>query len=130
MLQALAKRGEDQGADLRLFETLVRLHRAGEGEEFVALKPAGTQELPFVEADQALESGSVERVVQLVTDEVSTGIRSRFARALEAKKHADESVEAGRAFVAAYVEFMHYVEGLYVKAQAQSVHHAEAHKEQ
>ena len=32
---------------------------------------------------------------------------------IEAKKHADESVEAGRHFVHAYAEFVHYVDGVY-----------------
>ncbi len=30
----------------------------------------------------------------------------------EAKKQADESVEGGRAFVEAYVEYVHFVEGI------------------
>jgi hypothetical protein len=41
------------------------------------------------------------------------GIRERFRRALETKKHADKSVTAGREFVEAYVIFTHYVEELH-----------------
>jgi len=44
---------------------------------------------------------------------------------IETMKHKDESVEAGRAFVAAYVDFMHYVEGIHAAA-AKSGHHHEA----
>ncbi len=111
-------------ADQFFFETLVRIHRAGEGAPFTGLKPAGTPLDPAIrEADTALEGGSVGKVVKLVTDEAAAGIRKRFAEVLEKKRHAEDSVEAGRAFVAAYVEYVHYVEGLHQTAQAGSAHH-------
>ena len=114
-------------ADQFFFETLVRIHRAGEGEPFTGLKPAGTDPGPVVrEADQALETGSVDKVVKLVTDGVAAGIRQRFAEARERKKHADESVEAGRELVAAYVEYVHYAEGLHETAQGSGAHLADA----
>ncbi len=40
-------------------------------------------------------------------------MRERFEHLVEAKKHKDESVEAGRKWVEAYVTFVHYVEGLH-----------------
>jgi hypothetical protein len=54
----------------------------------------------------------VDALVKLVTGEVGAGIRQRFARAFEMRKHADESVEAGREYVEAYVQYVHYVERL------------------
>jgi hypothetical protein len=114
-------------ADQFFFETLVRVHRAGEGEPFTGLKPAGTEINPaVVEADKALETGSADKVVKLVTDDAAAGIRQRFAEAREKKKHADESVEAGREFVAAYVEYVHYVEGLHETAQGAGAQHEDA----
>lgn len=111
-------------ADQFFFETLVRVHRAGEGAPFTGLKPAGaTIEPPIREADNAIETGSVDKVVQLVTEEAATGIRKRFAEAREKKKCADEDVDAGREFVAAYVEYVHYVEGLHETAQGAGAHH-------
>lgn len=113
-------------ADQFFFETLVRVHRAGEGAPFTGLKPAGSDLGPAVEhADKALESGSVESVVKLVTEDVAAGIRRRFAVVQEKKKHAEQSVEAGREFVAAYVEYVHYVEGLHELAAGSSAgaHH-------
>lgn len=101
-------------ADQYFFETLVRVHRAGEGAPYTGLKPAGTDLGPAIEAaDKALESGSVEKLVEQVTDEAAAGIRKRFAAAHEKKAHAGHNVEAGRAFVAAYVEYVHYAEGLH-----------------
>ncbi len=110
-------------ADMYFLETLVRLHRAGEGEPYTGLKPAGVVEPAVVEADKAIESGSVENLVKLVTEAASKGIRERFNKVKEAKKHADRSVEAGRKFVEAYVQFTHYVERLHLDSTAQAEHH-------
>ena len=116
-------------ADQFFFETLVRVHRAGEGAPFTGLKPAGTPvELPIAEADKALETGSVDKLVKLVTDEAAAGIRKRFSEALKKKAHAEHNVEAGRQFVAAYVEYVHYVEGLHLSAEGAGAHHAEDHQ--
>jgi hypothetical protein len=115
-------------ADMYFLETLVRLHRAGEGEPYTGLKPAGVVEPAVVEADKALESGSVETLVELITEAASKGIRERFNKAKEAKKHADHSVEAGREFVEAYVQFTHYVERLHLDSTAEAAHHHRAPK--
>jgi hypothetical protein len=104
-------------ADEYFFETLVRVHRAGEGEPFAGLKPAGTGVAPTIaKADEALKTGSVVGVVKLVSDEATAGIRQRFARVQEKQKHAEDSVEAGREYVAAYVDYIHYVEELHQSA--------------
>jgi hypothetical protein len=103
-------------ADMYFFETLVRVHRAAEGAGYTGLKPAGSVEPPIAAADKALENGSVNELVKEITDIVSAGIRERFNHTVEAKKHADESVEGGRQYVKAYVEFVHYVEGLHLAA--------------
>jgi len=110
-------------ADMYFFETLVRLHRTGEGAPYTGLKPAEEIEPIIVETDKALESDSVENLVKKISDAMSAGILKRFAHARETKKHADESVEAGREFVEAYVEFTHYVERLYRDAAGRGSHH-------
>jgi hypothetical protein len=101
-------------ADTWFFETLVRIHRAGEGAPFDGLKPAGQIE-PFIAAvDRSLTTGSVDTVVANVTAHVGNGIRERFARARAAAARADASVEAGREYVAAYVDYLHFVEALHL----------------
>lgn len=102
-------------ADRYFIETLVRLHRAGEGAPYTGLKPAGTDPGPAVKgADQALQTEAVAPLTKWLTEEVARGISQRFARAVETRKHADESVAQGRDFIKAYVEFIHYVEKLYL----------------
>jgi hypothetical protein len=110
-------------ADTYFFETLVRLHRAGEGAPYTGLKPAASDLGPAVAgADESLETGSVEALVKLVTGDVAAGIRQRFARASETRKHMDESVEAGREYVEAYVEYVHHVERIHAAA-SEGAHH-------
>lgn len=117
-------------ADRYFFETLVRVHRAGEGAPFEGLKPAGAELEPAVAAaDQSLETGKVDALVKLITDATAKGIRERFAKAVETRKHAEESVEAGREFVEAYVQFVHYAEGLDLAAKGPAGHHGAAAKE-
>lgn len=118
------KKARDK-AETIFFEILVRVHRAGEGAPYTGLKPAGTDPGPAVRAaDAALVSGDAGAVAKLVAGEVEAGIRRRFTEATERKRHAGESVEAGRAFVAAYVEYVHYVEGLHRLAAGETAGHA------
>jgi hypothetical protein len=128
---AVRKQGKEakELADTYFFESLVRIHRAGEGAPYTGLKAAGTVEPSVAAADKALESGSVDNLVKLVTEAAEKGIRGRFEHTKEAKKHADESIEAGRKFVEAYVEFTHYVERLHKDASTLSGHSEEKPKE-
>ncbi|MEW6116288.1 MAG: DUF6448 family protein [Nitrospirota bacterium] len=110
-------------ADRYFFETLVRIHRAGEGAPYTGLQPAGSLEPSIAAADKALKAGSADHLVTMITDAAAKGIRERFAHVVEAKKHAEESVEAGRKFVEAYVDYTHYVERLHNDATAHHAHH-------
>ena len=117
-------------ADMYFFETLVRLHRAGEGAPYTGLQPAGTKLEPGVAAaDNALESGSVDQLTAEAAARVERAIRERFLKAAEKKKHADERVEAGREYVEAYVDFMHFVEEVYSMAEPGVSHTKESGKE-
>jgi hypothetical protein len=99
-------------ADTYFFETLVRVHRAGEGAPYTGLKSESVETV-IAATDQALESDSIETLLKMVGDETARGIRQKFVHAAESKKHAGDSVMAGRAYVAAYVELTHYVEALH-----------------
>jgi hypothetical protein len=117
--QAVRRLSEDAKklADRYFFETVVRIHRMGEGAPYTGLKPAGTQTDPGIRAaDTAIESGSVNALLQRMSEEVAQGIQRRFATLMDKKAHASESVARGREYVAAYVEFIHYVESLHTTA--------------
>ena len=101
-------------ADRYFFETLVRLHRAGEGASFTGLKPAGRDLGPAIPAaDEAVRSGSLEPVLRLLTAEMQRRLREGFAPVTSSKVFDARDVAAGRAHVQAYVEFIHLVERLY-----------------
>lgn len=129
LARALAVRkagGEAQKlADTWFFETLVRVHRAGEGAPYSGLKPAGTDLGPAIPtADAALESGNPKALVKFLETAAHDGLHGRYVRALEAKRHAGESVEAGRRYVAAYVDYVHYVERVHQATSAGGYAHA------
>lgn len=124
---AVAVRGkgekEKELADTYFFETLVRVHRAGEGAPYTGLKPAGLDLGPAIPAaDKALETGNPQELLKLVNEKVHDGIHKYFVAAREKKAHAGDSVEAGRAYVNAYVPYLHFVERLYNDATTPIVH--------
>lgn len=101
-------------ADLYFFETLVRIHRAGEGAPYTGLKPAGRDLGPAIPAgDKAIETGNLTPVAKIISDGVEHGLHQQFNEVIAKKKYAPNNVEAGRAFVKVYVEYIHYVEGLH-----------------
>ncbi|MEW6289957.1 MAG: DUF6448 family protein [Thermodesulfobacteriota bacterium] len=110
-------------ADMYFFETLVRIHRAGEGAPYTGLKPGEAIDPAVALADKALESGNVDKLVNVLTNAMANGIRERFAKAYENQGHADETVAAGREFVESYVIFTHYVEGLHGLIKGGAAHH-------
>jgi hypothetical protein len=113
-------------ADAYFFETVVRLHRMGEGEPYTGIKPAGTPLHPAVaSAERALSTGSANQLRTELNEKLSAAVAEKFNRVMEARRHQQESVEAGRAYVAAYVEFMHFVEQMYDRSSG--VHDAGNH---
>lgn len=109
-------------ADRYFFETLVRIHRAGEGAPYTGLKPAGRDLGPAIPAaDKALESGSVGPLLRLVGGQVEGGIREHFEHVSAQAHFKPDDLDAGRAYVNAYVEFLHYVEGIH-QATKSSAH--------
>jgi hypothetical protein len=92
--------GAHEIADMYFYETVVRLHRAGEGEPFTGLKPAGLDEGPIIPiAEQAIETGSGEQLKKTLIDFVSNEVEKRFDHMQHLKEHADESVDTAREYV-------------------------------
>lgn len=100
-------------ADMYFFETLVRLHRAGEGADYTGLKPAGRIEAPVAAADKAIQTGKLDELARMISERTEKGLHEHFAQVLAKKKYTPNNVEAGRAYSNAYVEFVHYAERLH-----------------
>lgn len=131
---AVRKLGEqaERLADRYFFETLVRVHRAGEGAPYRGIKPAG-QDMPpvILAADDALDDGSIDAVIQLLGEAMRKGIHDKFHAALSRRKFDPDNVAAGREYVEAYVSYIHLVEGLWhIASGGDHGHHAgqEAHE--
>src|SRR3990170_1379867 len=91
-------------ADMYSFETLVRLHRAGEGEPYTGLKPAGRDLGPVIPAaDLSIEKNSFDPINNVFTKaNLSTQeIKKLFSKVIEkenyesAIKHQEEKHEIG-----------------------------------
>ena len=104
-------------ADHYFFETLVRVHRAGEGAPYTGLEPAGRDLGPAVAAgDKALKTGAVELVAKLLTQAVHKSVEGQFKEVISRKNYKADDVAAGQEYVKAYVEYIHSVERIYVAA--------------
>lgn len=115
-------------ADTHFFETLVRVHRASEGAPYLGLKPMSADLGPAVPAaDKALEDGSVETVVKLLTDAVRAGVHRHFHAAMDRRSFAVDDIAAGREYVEAYVPYVHYVEQLWDAANDAAHGHYSEH---
>lgn len=112
-------------ADMYFFETLVRIHRAGEGAPYTGLKPGEAVDPAVALADQALENGNVDKLVKVLANAMENGIRKHFQEAYDRQKKAEQSVEKGREFVESYVSFTHYVEGIHGLIKGGGAHHGE-----
>lgn len=120
-------------ADYYFFETLVRIHRAGEGASYTGLKTAESEAEPgIVAADNAIEKGSVDELMKSLTETIYHGVHEQFSRVLATKNYRPDDVEAGREYVKTYVMFIHYVERLYQSALSPAeghYHEADTHDE-
>lgn len=125
--KTLAVRGKgadvQELADRYFFETLVRLHRAGEGAPYTGLKDEPIE--PSVAlAEKALADGSAETMSKELSANLEKALQEKFAAVAKAQTSQDKSVKAGRKYVEAYVAYMHYVEGLRNAIHAEG-HHAQ-----
>ena len=63
------------------FETLVRIHRAGEGEPYTGMKPAGRDLGPAVPAaDKAIVDGKLEPLYKLLIETIHEGFTKNSKR--------------------------------------------------
>ena len=102
------------------------MHRAAEGAPYTGLKPAGRDLGPAIPAaDRALEGKSPEAVERLLIDALRHGLRERFESVTNRANFKSNDVEAGRAYVKDYVEFIHFVERSYQASTTSAHGHSE-----
>ena len=117
-------------ADTAFFETVVRVHRAGEGAPYTGLKPAGLDVGPVIPvAERAIESGSSEELKALVCGLVEHELEHRFQQLLELEP-ANGDVAANRKYVEAMLGLQVWAHSLYLASQARPHEHGEHSHEQ
>jgi len=103
-------------------ENAVRLHRQAEGMTYNGLKPAQPEPIAVHTAEEALDTGNLKPVTELLFSEMEKKATALYNQARIARKHKDESVAAGRKWVDAYVKYIIYTQGLYSAIQKGPAH--------
>ncbi len=132
--KVLPQRGDGAAArevaELYFFETVVRVHRAGEGAPYTGLKPAGLDVGPVIPvAGRAIETGSPDELADLLAGMVRGEVKARFDRVMRLKKDAGGSVDKARTYVGAMLGLQVWAHGLY-KSMKSEAHAAAAEHEE
>ena len=110
-------------ADYWFFETVVRLHRAGEGAPYTGLKPAGLDEGPVVpKVEEAIEKGDVTGLLKVLNHAVEEEVKEKFKDAISRKKFDENDVDAAREYVEAFLGLTLYSHHLYEHVRAGGHH--------
>ncbi len=113
-------------ADRWFFETIVRLHRAGEGAPYTGLKPAGLDTGPVIpKAERAIESGDAKEVSAMLSSAVEEETEKRFRKAMSKKKYDPADIGAAREYVSAMLDFLLYSHHTFKKIREGVKHGAE-----
>ena len=106
-------------ADQLFFETVVRLHRAGEGAPYTGLKPAGLPHGPAQPlAEQAVATGSPDALADLLAGVLRDELEQRLDHVVALGTSKDRSLADAREYVEAVLGFEVYSHHLLQAMQA------------
>lgn len=92
----------EEVADEYFAETLVRLHRAGEGAPFTGLKPAGLEVGPVIPvSERAIETESMEDLIRLLSDMLHHETKRRFDHVMQLKARSGRGLRESREYTSA-----------------------------
>jgi hypothetical protein len=119
-------------ADQAFMETVLLLHRAGEGATYSGLKPAGIDYGPVVPAaEHAVETGDLAKLKAVLMEKVEHALSERLAHVRELKKAPLEpktaaEVPHSRERVSAELGFITFAESVHQAALGKGAeHHAD-----
>lgn len=105
-------------ADQAFMETVIRLHRAGEGAAYTGLKPAGGDYGPVIPAaEHAVVSGDLAKLKSVLVEEIDHALSERLAHVRELQKgpldpKTAAEVPQARERVSAELGFITFAEAL------------------
>ena len=115
-------------ADLSFFETVVRIHRAGEGAPYTGLKPAGLSTSPVIPlAERAIETHSVDQLASFLADELRQELGQRLGAVENLAAERDGSLQHERRYVEAMLGFEVYSHHLHQSMRATDHHEGSGH---
>ncbi|WP_427174746.1 DUF6448 family protein [Arthrobacter sp. 92] len=101
--------GAREVADRLFFETVVRIHRVGEGAPYTGLKPAGLSVGPVIPlAERAVATGSADEVQTFLTAALRDELRRRLELVNTLKAARDRSTDDARQYIEAMLDFEVY----------------------
>jgi hypothetical protein len=109
-------------ADQAFMETVIRLHRAGEGAAYTGLKPAGIDYGPVIPAaEHAVETGDLAKLKAVLMEKIEHALNERLAHVRELQKASLEpktaaEVPLSRERVSAELGFITFAENLHQAA--------------
>ena len=115
-------------ADMYFYETVVRVHRMGEGVGYTGLKFEDFKPEEGIEAaDMAIEKNSVQEILSHIDESNHKKVQEYFAELQSKRNFNVDNVKAGREYVSSYVHFIHYVEGLFTGENGHEGHTEHKH---
>ena len=113
----LAPAAQEVG-DLYFFETVVRVHRAGEGAPYTGLKPAGLGEGPVIPlAEKAIDTGSAHDLRDFLAQELDAQLTRRLDLVAARTPGDGAPVPEVRRYVETMLGFEVYSHHLYLAMQ-------------
>ena len=113
--------------DRLFFETVVRVHRAGEGAPYTGLKPAGLDVGPVIPlAERAIETDRLVAVAKYLTGVMHDELKHRLEIVNSLAAIKDESMSSARDYVEAVLGFQvyshHLLQALHAPAHGDAGH--------
>lgn len=95
------------------FETLVRLHRETEGAPYTGLKPAGLTKKIVQLGDNSIKTSEIDNLLEKLEKHMDQVLQEKFSVVSSLYKTKNTSLENGRAYVHAYVDYIHTLEAIH-----------------
>jgi hypothetical protein len=116
-------------ADRLFFETVVRVHRSGEGAPYTGLKPAGLPVGPVIPlAERAIEEECIHQLADFLNNALREELQHRLDLVHGLAQHRGRSLQTEREYVQAVLSFEVYSHHLYQAIHSKTHHEAASPK--
>lgn len=116
-------------ADQAFMETVIRLHRAGEGAAYTGLRAAGTDYGPVIPAaEHAVETGDLTKLKVVLAEQIERALSERLAHVRELQKVSGEprtaaEVSGARKRISAELGLITFAETVHQAIQGKGAEH-------